>query len=96
MLSVKTEMSVGQINVMTSDSGGLSSEQLTDLAMDKIIRIADNAPPAIKLQAESFRDQLRQVVFHYIELSKREERATMTQELSKNGYTEVAEILRRL
>lgn len=96
MLSVKTEMSVGQINVMTSDSGGLSSEQLTDLAMDKIIRIADNAPPAIKLQAESFRDQLRSVVFHYIELSKREERATMTQELSKNGYTEVAEILRRL
>ena len=37
---------------MTSDNGGLSSEQITELALDKIVRVSQDAPPqsVIKLK----------------------------------------------
>jgi len=96
MLNVKTEISTGTVNVVTSDVGGLSSEQIADMAMDKLMLISDTAPPAIKEQAEVFRRQLREIVFSHIELSRREERATLTQKLSSNGHQDIADIVRRL
>ena len=96
MVSFTTTMEVAPVNVHTSDGGGLSSEQITELALDKIVRVADTAPPAIKDQAHVFRENIRNVIFQYIELSKREERATMAQRLSKMGNHEIADLIRRL
>ncbi len=96
MFSVGTSAGVTPVNVMTSDEGGLTSEQITELALDKIVRVADTAPPAIRDQAQAFKENIREVVFHYIELSRREERATMAQRLSKSGNQQLADLVRRL
>ena len=56
MISVETGVQVTQVNVMTSDNGGLSSEQITELALDKIVRVSQDAPPAIRDQAEAFKE----------------------------------------
>ena len=32
---------VGSVNVKTSDNGGLTNEQVADLAVDKIVSISD-------------------------------------------------------
>ena len=39
MISIELGTQVMKVNVMTSDEGGLSSEQITELAMDKILHV---------------------------------------------------------
>ena len=96
MISVETGISVTSVNVATSDNGGLSTEQIVDLAMDKILNVSDTAPPAIKDQAQAFRDNIRVVVRHYIDLARREERATMAHMAKTQGHDDLAEIIRRM
>ena len=87
---------VGNVNVVTSDNGGHSNEQLTELALDKLISVSDKAHPAIQAQARAFKDNAAKVIYHYITLARREERATIVQVLTSNGHKDLAEIIRRL
>ena len=96
MISVETGVAVQSVNVMTSNEGGLNTEQLTQLAMDKVINVADSAPPAIKDQAEAFRGSIENVLRHYIELARREERATIAYRMAKAGQKEMADLVRRI
>jgi hypothetical protein len=96
MISVNYSISTGVVNVMTSNEGGLSSEQLTELAMDKLILVSDSAPPAIKEQARVFQNKLRNVMYNYIELARREERANIAHKMSTAGQKEMADLIRRL
>ena len=96
MISVETGISVNSVNVMTSNEGGLNSEQLTQLAMDKLLKVSDSAPPVIKEQAEAFKENLQKVVYYYIELARREERATIAHKMSKAGQKEMADLIRRI
>ena len=88
--------SAGFVNVMTSDNGGLSDEQIVDLVLDKILLVSDSAPPAIKEQALTFRNHIREVLFSYVQFTKKQERATITQTLAKAGHEDLANIIRRL
>jgi len=96
MISVETGAQVTQVNVMTSDNGGLSSEQITELALDKIVRVSQDAPPAIRDQAEAFKEEIRSVIHHYVELTRKEERGTICQMLSTAGHQDTADLVRRL
>ena len=87
---------VGSVNVHTSEKGGLNNEQIADLAVDKIVSISDQAPPHIRQQAQQFRDHLKKVLYHYILLARKEERATIMQALRSSGHKEMAEYIRRL
>ena len=58
MLNISGSINVNPVNVMTSDQGGHSSEQIVALAMDKIMSVSDQAPPAIRDQAEAFQNHL--------------------------------------
>jgi hypothetical protein len=96
MVSVESGIQVTNVNVMTSDDGGHTNEQIAELAMDKILRVSDSAPPAIKDQANAFKENIRSVVLHYIELARREERATIARKMAKAGQNEMADLVRRL
>ena len=96
MISVDSPVVLGGVNVMTSDDGGLNAEQVTELAMDKIVKISDTAPPAIRDQAQVFRSDVQKVVYHYIELARREERATIARKMDKLGNSEMADLVRRI
>ena len=96
MISVSGGIEVQNVNVMTSNEGGLDTEQITKLAMDKIMTVANSAPPPIKDQAEAFRDSLENTLKHYIELARREERATIVHRLQKAGNSEIADLVRRI
>jgi len=87
---------VGSVNVMTSDKGGLTNEQVADLAVDKIVSISDEAPAHIRQQANQFREHLKHVLYHYLLLARKEERGTIIQALQSSGHTEMAEYIRRL
>ena len=86
----------GTVNVMTSDKGGLTNEQIADLAVDKIVSISDDAPAHIRQQANQFREHLKKVMYHYLLLARREERGSIIQVLESSGHKEMAEYIRRL
>ena len=87
---------IGSVNVMTSQKGGLTNEQIADLAVDKIAGISDQAPPHIRQQAKLFKEQLKGIMYHYLILARREERASIIQVLRSSGQKETAEYIRRL
>ena len=96
MLNISGSINVNPVNVMTSDQGGHSSEQIVELAMDKIMSVSDQAPPDIPDQAEAFQNHLRRVLYHYIELARREERGTIANKMMKAGNSEMADLIRRI
>ena len=87
---------VGSVNIKTSDQGGLTNEQIADLAVDKIASISDQAPPHIRQQAKLFKEQLKGILYHYILLARKEERANIIQVLRSSGQKETAEYIMRL
>ena len=96
MISVFSGVKTGSVNVMTSEEGGLNTEQIVELAMDKIMKVSDTAPPAIRAQAEAFQNHLRVVLYQYMELARREERASIANKMNKAGNSEMADLVRRI
>lgn len=82
--------------VKTSDFGGLSCEDLAELCSDKIISVAENAPPAIREQAKFFRERVQREIFEYLKQAKRAERATCIQICVQGGEQDAANLLRRV
>ena len=87
---------LGSVVVKTSEQGGLSNEQIADLAVEKIASVSENAPPHLKEQAKLFKEQLKGIIHHYLLLARKEERASIIQVLRSSGHKEMAEYIRRL
>tara|TARA_R110000796_G_scaffold40391_10_gene99965 strand:+ start:7678 stop:7965 length:288 start_codon:yes stop_codon:yes gene_type:complete len=92
-LSVAT---VGAVNIITSDNGGLSNDQIAEMAANKIIYISDDAPEPIRLQAEAFKDKVHNLVHYYVQLARKEERATICAKVREAGQLELAQAIGRL
>ena len=87
---------LGSVIVKTSEQGGLSNEQIADLAVEKIASVSEDAPSHLKEQAKLFKEQLKGIIHHYILLARKEERATIMQALRSSGHKQMAEYIRRL
>lgn len=88
--------SVGTVNVVSSDNGGLSNDQIADMLATKLIYISDEAPDPIRLQAEAFRDRVRNLAQYYIELARKEERASICARVREAGQHQLADAIGRL
>ena len=86
----------GSVNIMTSDNGGLSNDQIADMLSNKLIYISEDAPEPIRLQAEAFKDRVRNLAQHYIELARKEERANICAKVREAGQLELAKAIGRL
>ena len=57
---------VGSVMVMATEGRGFTPEEVAERALDKIIYVGSNAHPAIRDQAEAFKDSIRGVLVHYM------------------------------
>ena len=96
MISFSTKVEVAPVNVMTSNDGGLSDEQIAQMAVDKIVSVSNNAPDVIRDQANVFKENVKKILFHYLILARQEERATIVHTIRNSGNKELAEYIRRL
>lgn len=87
---------IGTVNVITSDDGGHSPEQIADLALNKIMMVSENAPPVIRDQAIAHREKLREILIYYMNKMAQSERTTLWALFNKQGHGDMAEIIRRL
>ena len=96
MLDVSGAGSVGSIDVLTSDNKGHSIEEVAQMAADRILYVADEAPPPIRDQAIAFKDTLKQTLIYYMQQAVEQDRATICAKLRQNGYSDLADNLRSL
>ena len=87
---------VGNVNVTTSENGGLSDEQIAQIVLDKICIVSNTAPEPIRQHAFAYKENIRKILLDYVALAKKEERASIVNILEKNGGNDLANLIRRL
>jgi len=79
--------------VQATQGRGASPEELAERALDKIIYVGGNAHPAIREQAEAFKDSIRSVLVYYMNEAVRAHNVTLVSKFNKAGYPELVKIL---
>jgi hypothetical protein len=92
----ETMSGLGSVYVETTHNRGFTAEEWTERLLNKIIHIADTAPPAIKDQAIAFRDSMRPAIVHYMKQAINSDRTTLTAKLKQAGHDDVADLIGRL
>jgi hypothetical protein len=84
---------IGNVMVMTTEGRGFTPEEVAERALDKIIYVGSEAHPAIRDQAEAFKDSIRQVLVHYMHEAVRSHNVTLVSKFKRAGYPELTAIL---
>ncbi len=84
---------VGSVVVHTTQGRGATPEEIADRALAKIIFIADSAHPALKEQAQAFRENIRAVLVFYLNEAVRSRDVTLTNKLRTAGLEDIIPIL---
>lgn len=84
---------IGSVKVMTTDHRGFTPEEIAERALDKIIYVGSQTHPAIRDQAEAFKDNIRQVLVHYMHEAIRSNNVTLVNKFTQAGHPELIPIL---
>jgi hypothetical protein len=82
--------------VRTTQERGFTVEEIAEDLLSKLLFISSEAHPAIREQAEAFKNQIRPAIIHYMKQAVRSDRTTLAAEFSKQGHHQMAEIIRKL
>jgi hypothetical protein len=92
----ETMMGLGPVMVETTSGRGFTPEEWTERLLNKLIHIADTAPPAIRDQAVAFREAMRPAIVHYMKQAINSDRTTLSAKLREAGHNDVADLIGRL
>lgn len=95
-ISLITTSTLGPVEVRTTNNRGFSADEVTDMALSKILSVSDTAPPAIREQAIAFRSKLANVLRYYISVAQRSERTTLVGQLRQAGHHAAADMMEKL
>jgi hypothetical protein len=96
MFSLRSDLEVGNLGVTTTDNRGLSVDEVSEMAVNKIISVSDTAPAPIRAQAHAFRDACKKIVSYYIQEAIKNHMCTIGNQLEQQGQKDLANIIRRL
>ena len=84
---------VGSVMVQTTDNRGFTPEEIADRALDKIMYVGSQTHPAIRDQAEAFRENIREVIVFYMYEAIRSHNVTLVSKFKQAGHPELTAIL---
>ena len=84
-----------KVDVVTSN-GGHSPEVWAKLASDKIMSVADTAPPEIRNQATAFKGRIEAVILYYIKEAIKDNNSVVSNSLVDAGHPQLADLVRRV
>ena len=96
MFEIDASISMGKVSVITTDNRGLSVEEVAQMAVNKILYVAEDAPEPLREQAKAFKDTVREVIVYHMKHAVDQDRATVAARLREAGYPELAKNLRSL
>ena len=83
----------GSVVVQTTNNRGFTPEEIAERALDKIISGGSRSHPAIRDQAEAFRNQIREVLIFYMKETVKSDRTTVAAKLRDAGHPELIKLL---
>ena len=91
-------MGMGEFKVMvqTTENRGFTPDEIAKLCTDKLIHVSDQAPPAIKQQAEAYKLNIERLITHYMKMAVQSDRTTVGKHLEDAGHPKLAEAIRNL
>lgn len=84
------------IKVQTTNGRGFTPEEIAQRCADKIVAVADSAPPAIRDQAFAYKRNITKVIEFYLREAVKSDRTTIYNAINDAGHPELAELIRRL
>ena len=90
------EMSVGSVEVTTTNNRGFTPEEVAKLCADRLMIVADDAPPAIKDQALAYKEQMQAVIAVYMKQAIQSDRTTVYNAINDAGHKKLAEYIRKM
>lgn len=84
---------VGPVTIMATQGRGFTPEEIAERALDKIIHVGSQTHPAIRDQAEAFRENIRKVLVFYMHEAIRSHNTTLVNKFHKLGHPELIPIL---
>lgn len=96
MESVNGSSMVGMVQAFGTHGRGLNVDELTDLALRKLIHVADTCHPEIREQANRYKESMRVIIARYMHQAIRSDRTTLYNQLRGAGYPEVADIILKI
>lgn len=84
---------LGQITAISVSGRGFTPEEVAEMALDKIIYIGESSHPALRDQAEAFRDQIRTVLVKYMKQAVVSHNTTLANKLRDAGHPELIKLL---
>lgn len=96
MLSTNGFAVPGDVKAYTTSGRGLNVEELADMAMRKLVHVADTAPPDLREQANQFKAQIRLLLIAYMHQAIKSDRTTLYNQLRGAGFSEVADIVLKI
>lgn len=93
MISADGLVEVGNVAVKTVSNRGFTPEELAEQALDKIIYVGGNCHPAIREQAEAFKNQIRGVLVESMKQAVRSDRTTLANQFRAAGHPELVKLL---
>lgn len=79
--------------VMATEGRGFTPEEVAERALDKIIYVGSHTHPAIREQAEAFKDSIRNVLIYYMHEAIRSHNVTLVNKFQQAGHPELIPIL---
>ncbi len=96
MQSALLDTLVGEAKVMSTQGRGMTPEEIANLALDKILHVADTAHPLLKEQARAFKEDLRKILVLYMKQAIKSDRTTLYNKLRDAGQTNAANIITKI
>jgi len=93
MISSVGGVLLGEIRASTVSGRGFTPEELADSALNQIIYVGSNSHPAIRDQAEAFKDQIRSVLVRYGHQCINSNKTTLVNRLRDAGHPELTKLL---
>lgn len=85
-----------QVKVHTTTNRGHTPEEIASFCCDKLMHVADTAPPVIRDQARAFKNVMESVISDHIKQGILSDRTTVYNALKDAGHPELAELIRRM
>ena len=92
-MSILFGVEAGNVMVQTTSNRGFTPEEIAERALDKIVYVGSQSHPAIRDQAEAFKDSIRKVLVFYMHEAVRSHNTTIANKLNNAGHPGLAVIL---
>lgn len=87
-------LSIGEVQVATTDFRGSTPEELAQCAIDRIIQVGGKSHPTILAQAQVFKDSIYILLLNSFREAQQSERTTICAKLTHQGLDELASLIR--